>query len=359
MFNRGGREKERMAAETAPYRQMAVDLEVETKLQTQDFDLAVANRHLLTSNDRQQLSAAHLHTARHYYLVASAIAEAVGADSSKDTPRAIETTTGFVTSVYQSAKNCLETAEHITAQPGLQTEPTDIHNLSQVQKTVGWPSPDTISRSFVSGLITGLDRTWAYAYHHYETTVSSRSVPNDFKRRLQHLADPLLKTIDNKRMAIERVTLGGLTATTPEAVIREVYEDCQTIHITLEELTTLLTMPRIRDAAFTLREQYDETAPEKKSFDPSTLGTPAIQQTVAQPQRPKKPFSPDTLGSPALQTPPPVGKPFSTDSLTSPAQTAPTASRPFTPNILGTPEPAKRKPGEFDPSVLDPKKDDK
>jgi hypothetical protein len=330
MFNRGEREKERMAAETAPYRQMAVDLEVETKLQSQGFDLAVADRHLLTSNDRQQLSAAYLHTARDRYLIAGSVASAVGSEASKDSTQTIEATTSFVTSMYQGAKNSLETAEQISAQQGFQAGPAEIQRLNKAQNAVEWPRPDSISVNFVGGLIAGLDQTWVHAYHHYEATMSSRSVPNDFKRRLQNLTDPLLRTIDNKRKAIERVALGGIVASTPEPVVREMYSDCQAVYTALAEFTTLLTMPRARDAAFTLREQYNEAAPEKKSFNPSSLGSPAVQRTVTPPQRASKPFSADILGT---STPP--------------------AKRPFNPDVLGTPS-SQRKPGEFDPSFLDP-----
>lgn len=335
MFNRGEREKARLAAETAPYRRMAIDLEVENKLQAQDFDLAVAGRHLLTSNDRYQLSTAYLHEARDHYLLANSIAETLSADGSKESPQAIETATEFVKTAYRGAKGSLETAEQITARVGFQATPGDIQKLKRTPDTLRWPSKTDISAGFMTGMVAGLDNVWANANHDYEAIQASRLVPNDFKRRLKSLVEPLLRTIMTRHKAIERVTDGGLGVETPISVLQELYKDAQAIHGVLEQVTILITMPRIQDAAFALREPYDETRPEKKSFSPSALGTPAVQETVTRPQRPQKPFSADTLGTPPVQ--------------------APRSSRPFNPDALGSS--GRKKPGEFDPSVLDPKKD--
>lgn len=282
------------------------------------------------------MSAAHLHEARNHYLIANSVAEALSADGSKESPRAIDTATEFVKTAYRSAKNSLETAEQITSRVGFQATSGDIQKLKRTPDALRWPSKADISPGFITGMLAGLDNAWANTHHDYEAIQASRLVPNDFKRRLKSLVEPLLRTIATRQKAIERVTAGGLTADTPVSVLQELYKDAQAIQETLEQVSVLLTMPRLRDQAFTLKEPYDETRPEQKGFNPSSLGTPAVQAQVARPNRGQKPFSADALGSPVSQTPP-------------------RGSRPFNPDTLGSTQ--QRKPGEFDPSILDPKRD--
>lgn len=362
MFNRNERERARMTEETAPYRQMAVDLEVENVMQTHSLELATANRHLLTSNDRYQLSAVHLHTARNRYILANSVAQSVSADS-KEPTQSIALTTEFVKSAYKSSKDSFETAEQISAHVGFQAGIEDLNAVSASHDAIAWPNRTDVSYNFTLGLLSGVDVTGGYVLHHYESTLESKSVPNDFKRRLKTIADPLFASIDAKRKAIDRVGGSGLSAISPRETIAEVYEHAKAMMKSIDKISEVLAMPRIYDQAFSLKEPYDETRPERREFNPSALGTPAVRETVAKPDRPAKPFSASILGSPNIPSPPisPPKKPFNPDVLGRPAvppeAQKPAPSRPFDPTALGgnssAPPNGKR---EFNPSILEPKK---
>lgn len=355
MFKRGERERTRLKAETDPYRQMAVDLEVEDKLQAQGFELTIANRHLLTSNDRYQVSAAHYQDARNDFILAGTIASAVGEDA-KESIKTIPFTTEFVKTTYQKAKDKLETGDQIMAQVGFVATHTDLHSIITAENDFALPPFSEVSHNFIEGLLSGLEIIGGFNLHHYQATLADSSVPNNFKRQLQRLIDPLFAQASAKRKAIDRVGGQGVNVSTRPEVLREIYEDAQALRAIHKRIGTLLSMPRIHDESFELRESYDETQPEKRAFNPSVLGTPAVRETVVPPARPPKPFSIESLGT--TTAPPPPKKPFNPDVLGSPTlpePAKPVSPRPFNPDVLGkTPHiPPKR---EFDPSILEPKK---
>ena len=360
--DRGERQlAERLTQETGLYRSMATDLEAEDRLRAADGELLLAGRHLLTSNDRYQMTAAHLTLARNRTLLTNAITDnytgQAGPDFRGDAFN-YDTLSTFLVSNYRDIKTGIETADLVSSSLGFQATDEYISQFNTLNGSLQWPAAETVSRHFVSGGVAAVDTIMAYTMHHYDGMLASSTVPNDFKFHLKRRVQPMFAEADAKRRAIDRVTGGAVSAVSDSPMLGEVYEDMREAIRILDEVSVWITMPRLYEPLFTLRDPLDELRPERRRFDPGVLGTPATEAVVSRPRPSGKPFSAESLNTQPAPTPPAVSpRPFSPDVLEPPhpAPAIARPSRPFDPSAINPPaQPERRDTSRpFDPSTLD------
>jgi hypothetical protein len=360
-----------LSHEIAPYRNMATDLEAEDRLRATDSELVLAGRHLLTSNDRYQMTAAHLSLARNRTILTNAIADNYTTPSPdfKGNNFNYESVSAFLVGNYRHIKSGIETADTIYGAVGFTANDEYIDQFNTLNSSLQWPAAENISRNFVAAGVSSVDTILAYTLHRYDEIMRPGSaVPNDFKFHLKRRVQPLVAEVDAKRRAIDRVTGGAASMITSQVMLTEVYEDVREAIRILDEITVWTTMPRLYESTFTLRDPIDETRPEQRRFDPETLGETATGTVAQRPMPSGRPFSPDTLQTaeapptvsarpfnpgilePPHRTPAPA-RPFDPDGL---QQKPAPAARPFDPSALETPA-DRRKPRPFDPSAIERK----
>lgn len=369
MFNRGREERElaQVATQIEPYRNVVVAYEADQRLGAIDMDLLTKGRHVVTSNDRYQFSAAYLTLARNRSMLSDKVAESMtspgqGNDDLKTAEFDYDTVTSFMLAGYQAATDGLEAADRIGAIKGYAATPQETGNLQAMLTGLGWPASTQISRRFVSGAIEGLRAIGVSTNARYLEMTKNTALQNNMKIRLKAHVDPLLASLEAKQKSIDLITHGLADAIKSEQVLKDVYKDVVSALEAADTVGLWLTAPKLLDASFTLAKPLDETRPEGKSFNPASLGGPAVRQTVPapapspQPNVQGKSFDPSGLQpstTPSRPAPKPAGKSFDPGSLApQPPAQAPTVppvqqAKTFDPNALKTPE--KR---SFDPSTL-------
>lgn len=334
------------------------------------MDLLTKGRHVVTSNDRYQFSAAYLVMARNRSMLADKIAESMtnpaqGTDDFKTAGFDYDTITQFLLTGYQAATDGLESSDRISAVKGYQATPQETANLQTMLNGLGWPAPNQISRRFVAGAVEGLRAVVISTNAQYLAMNKNSALQNNMKLRLKAQLDPLLATIEAKQKSIDLITHGKINDVSSEQVLHNVYQDVVAATAAADLAGLWLTVPKILDGSFMLSQPLDETGPKGSKFNPAALGTPAVQHAMpttppqpTAPAGPRRPFNPSNLNTPpvtpAPQTPKPAGKPFDPANL-APSQPSPAVQssantqpkRSFDPNALKSPE--KR---SFDPSIL-------
>lgn len=344
-----------LTQEIAPYRGMATDLEAEDRLLSSESELTIAGRHLLTSNDRYQMTAAHLTLARNRTVLTNAIADVYTTPSGPDFRGenfSHGTISTFLVSNYRDIKTGVETADIVSGTTGFTSTDEYIDQFNRLNSSLQWPAPDSISRHFVVAGVSAVDTVMAYTMHHYDAVFASSNVPNDFKFHLKRRLQPLIGEVDAKRRAIDRATNMAVGSINNTVILEEVYEDVRDAIRVLDEISVWITMPRLYEPLFTLRDPLDELRPERREFDPTNLGTAATETVVRRPLPSGKPFNADALNQAAVQAPPAVEpRPFDTGALNPPHQPPAVAkpSRPFDPGALSQ-KPQESRP--FDPGNI-------
>ena len=362
--DREGRLLEKLSAEIGPYRAIASDLEAEDRLVKIDADLNLRDRHLLTSNDRYQMSAAYLALVRNRTILASTIADRyLNKDSGPDLRRegfTFDPLSKFLVGAYTTAKDGIETADLVTATVGFSANDTAKRDLIRTGTTIDWPRAGEISRHFVAGGVAAVDTILAYTVYHFHLAMQSARLPNDFKFHLSSRVEPLLTRAENQRAAIDRVTGGEIsTSLTSFELIAELYADIRDAVAALDEASLWITMPALYESTFVLREPLAEGQHGKRPFRPGSVLGKAATQTVVQPpqRRPRsqsvtppvsaRPFDPATVNKPPAKP----QRPFDPATVDPPTR----PERPFDPSTVQPSDKKRqrRNPRPFDPSILD------
>ncbi|HEU4913825.1 MAG TPA: hypothetical protein VFT16_00255 [Candidatus Saccharimonadales bacterium] len=358
MIFRGRDERfaEEIATELEPYQSIVIDYEAEERLRSLDMDVMMAGRHLLTSNDRYQVSAAHLSLARNQYLLANTITSELTRPANGDyRPQGFDNhgVVDFLRQTYQSARQHLETADLVASRKGYQADEehlAPLHSLGARR----WPLVRAVSSRFVQGAVEASDKIMGYVGSQQDAIQASSVLAPSHKRHLEGRMHPLLVDTAARRKSVEQVVNAGLLRSSPEAVMAEVYEDTTVAIGGLNRLSVWLTYPQAYDSSLRVRQPLEEARPGEHKFDPSILGpTPAVPspRRVAPWQAPR-PFDPNVLGQPPTTPRPPAERPFDPQVLV-PAPSVPPSrleERPFDPSVLDCP---KRNERPFDPSILD------
>jgi hypothetical protein len=351
MFDRflGKKETDRLSQEIAPYRNMAIDNEVDQTLADHDLDLTGYNRHLLTSNDRFQLSTAYLALARsRAILMGSMYDKAVSLREEVRTqeydPEAVA---NYLITGFKSAKHGVEAADDIYAQMGYTADKADETVFMNYAGSIRWPGTETHSSLLAEGGIEALENILATVFVHYTSLTQNSLLPNDFRLHLQNKIKPILARVDASKKAIDRIFEGTAGVINSRAVMEDIYKEVQEAYEMLEEAEIWLCMPRLKDVSFTLREPLNENKPKQNKFDPSIIARPIVPQVITPPQ-PKRPFTIESL------TPPPAPVTGTNDQKG--VKTPDLPKRSFDPSMLSAnsskstePEPGHR---GFDPSIL-------
>jgi hypothetical protein len=369
-----GREEqfaEDLAAELEPHQNTAIDYEAEERLRAFDAELMLAGRHLLNSNDRYQISAAHLVMARNQFLVASTITSAMVQTSREEDRRgpsfSRDHVVTFLRNTFQSSRSYLETADSIANQPGYTADDEHVETLRQAGARMQWLATPSVSSRFVRGTVEAADKINGYAaMGHYELERASNLLPG-YKPHLDGRVQPLFVTADTRRKAIERVMGSGMLQKSPESAIADIYDDAQVAIGALNQISLFLTYPQMYDRNLRVRNPIHEDRPGERSFNPTVLGSapPAPAPRPPRPVVPPRPFDASTLPPAPVTRPAPPQRPFNAGVLPpAPASKQPRqpgaseSEHPFDPSILGAPNAPRVQPVEsreehpFDPSIL-------
>lgn len=341
---------EQMAADLQPFRVMNADNEVNVAMSDIDADLAIQGRHLLSSNERYQVGAAHLIVARNRYLLAEAITDSMlSADPHIRTDSVnMAAMTEFLTGMYRSVAEGLENADDILGVPGYKSSVTDKALIAKIAPHITWPAADMISGAFLDGTVRGISNITANVADVLETAQTTNELNGNYKARLGTRVQPFLTKVDTARRAIERLAPTGVKTITNRSLMAEIYGDAQEALIALDTLGIWSTCPRLFDRSLQVQNPISEVQSGERSFDVSVLGGSAAARTVARPEHhDDRPFDPSVLDSGGTGTAPPApgsqqgARPFDPDVLdASKAQPlAASHDRPFDPTILNQEDP--------------------
>lgn len=333
--DKGEKQATRLLKDAQQYRNSSAVFEIEPRMKQIEMDLMFERRHLMTSNDRYQFSAAYMLLARNKITLGTHILDANSQpnalDGMQDVVPYVDALTNFVKTSYAEGHDFLEIADRITEVKGFEATAIDVQNVKSAQEVtfsrdlaVTWPN--------VSGAVDAFDIMTGTFLYDLRLAVESEFLPNNFKHRLKANMKSDIAELDVIRKAIARNSGGIISAKTTSHVLHDVFGDAMKGIGILNRLTVQLAIPRLYDPYFELVHPLDELRGPVKAFNPNTLGTTALTgaapkpEVQARPVIPPKPFTPDILAPPV--SPAPDVKP----------QTAPTT-------------PVKKK--EFDPTVLD------
>jgi hypothetical protein len=368
--DRGDRYAQEIAAELDPYRISASDYEVDERLRALDTELLLADRHLLNSNDRYQMTAAHLVLARNQFVMANTITSALVEIGGEEDRRGLgfnqEHMVGFLRAAFQASREHLVTADSVMGQRGYTAEESHIRALHDSTATV-WLAAHSVSSRFVGGSIEAVDNVANYVMTQYGALNGASNLVPGYKPYLDGKVSPLLTEVATRQKAIERIINSGSMRILGESVVAGIYSDAQVAMGALNRISLFLTFPQMFDSNFRVRRPLEEERPGERKFNPGVLGAvPSGPQP--KPVRPAilpRPFNANVLPSAPstekdLQKPaPPVERPFDPSILgSSTAPQQPQEQRPFNPEVLKRRSSKEHKERPFDPSILDRKKEE-
>lgn len=364
-----------LTTEIAPYLAMTIELEADQRLDTMALDLVMVGRDLLTSNDHYQATSAYLNLARNRAVVAT---EVYG-QLSKQSPQEIkkhysgnDTVRDFLVQEFQTAQHNLEAADRISAEPSTAAAFTRSNELKRQLAQSRWPAYGALPPSFIHGAINGMNNLYGVVSSQVTKTLTSQTLPNNFRYKLQQQVEPLLAQVEGCRTSIDRVSSGLPTGLASESALNSAYERTREAVELLDTVALWVSMPRLFDETFTLRNPLDETRPPEKKFNASSLGLGATAMKAAtppapQPDRPQHAFDPSIFDAPTpptapQQSPQPTPKHFEVGDLDSPP-TPPTSDKPemppkrsFNPDDLNAsapqPKPQSQPKRQFNPDDL-------
>jgi hypothetical protein len=341
--DKGERAAGQLAREVRVFRGMSIDYEATQRLDNMDNELTIASRHLLTSNDRCQFTAAHLLLAHNAYAVADTVATELSQPGALEGHRDVDPVMlDMLRDWYQTARAGLEKADLIHNTIGFKADSNELGVIDQIAtklSAINVPThpqrPLFQNRAYVQATLTAVERIGDVISQRYRHATTSRLLDNVFRLQLEEQATPLLASITAQHNDIVRLNGGFLvdSKASPD-VLQGTLHNAQTILTELNTLSLLLTVPRLIDDRFTLREPYDERRAQRKGFDASKFSGPAVSASVTRPAQPSpRPFDPNNL-PPAQDSQAP--KPFDSSRFTQPAQKDETQNasnpRPFDPN---------------------------
>lgn len=343
--DKGEREATRIQKDLQPYTAMTSEYEILERLHGADVELAVANKHLITSNDRYQFTVARLLVARTKAQIASAIANSVTEQDAftgiQDVTAKADEISSYLKATFEACNDDIEEADRIASIKGFTATSDDKESLLKAAH-LSWPDATVFTPAFVQGSVRALDAVASNVLVEAATTVRAPLLPNNFKQRLSQQYNPLLAQVAAKQKAIERARLGKTNKTYTREMLLEMQRDVMSC---IEVLTTTclwISVPSMFDSYFDLKKPLDELRGPTKPFNPTSLGGTAVQPVIEKPRPtlPHKPFEPEVLQTP-VDNDPVIQQTVRTEQVT---------KKEFDPSILGAEKKQVNRP--FDPSDL-------
>lgn len=296
-----------MAAELEADQQQTgvIDYEVDQILLGFDSELLMHDRHITTSNDRYQVSAANLAVARTHYIVADAIAKTMtdpnASGDYRSTNFSQDEVVDFIRSGYGSAATYMDVAKTVSSQLGYRAGYPDQESLRHAE-AIHWLSADRVSRKFIEGAIMAGDKMLWIVGNQQESLRNSRFVSGAVKKAILTQVDMLQREALLHHAAIQRTVNTGSFAKYPERFMEETYNDAQSLIAGMQAASVHMLYPTLRDPGLALRQPLVEGRPNRNAFDPRVLGTASVTpQVVIKPpteqrRQPKRPFDARALG---------------------------------------------------------------